>query len=42
MPPEPSDGTEGPESGNAEASTELPESPPPKGRGTTSPEEVNE
>jgi len=41
VPPEPSEGTEGPESGTIE-SAELPESPPPKGRGTTSPEEVNE
>jgi diadenylate cyclase len=40
--PEPSETTEDPESGNIESSTELPESPPPKGRGTTSPEEVNE
>jgi hypothetical protein len=42
IPPEPSEGTEGPESGKTESSTELPESPPPKGRGTSSSEEVNE
>jgi len=44
IPPEPESGEapEGPESGSTETSTELPESPPPKGRGATSPEEVNE
>jgi uncharacterized protein (TIGR00159 family) len=42
IPPEPRDSSEGPESENTEASAELPESPLPKGRGTTSPEEVNE
>jgi uncharacterized protein (TIGR00159 family) len=40
--PGPVETTEDPESGRMTSSTELPESPPPKGRGTTSPEEVNE
>ena len=40
-PPEASETSEDPESERSSASTELPESPPPKGRGT-SPEEVNE
>jgi diadenylate cyclase len=39
---EASESTEDPESESTRASTELPESPPPKGRGTTSSEEVNE
>jgi uncharacterized protein (TIGR00159 family) len=38
---ESTENAEGPDSGGTETSTELPESPPPKGRGT-SPEEVNE
>jgi uncharacterized protein (TIGR00159 family) len=42
IPPEPSESPDDVESGSTETSTELPESPPPKGRGTTSPEEVNE
>jgi diadenylate cyclase len=39
---EPTESAEEPESEHNETSTELPESPPPKGRGATSPEEVNE
>jgi hypothetical protein len=40
--PEALETAEDPESGTTEVSAELPESPPPKGRGTTSPEEANE
>jgi diadenylate cyclase len=39
---ESTESTESPESETTGASTELPESPPPKGRGTTSSEEVGE